>query len=67
MDLDLLIGIAGVVVTVLVVAGMILITPSGVTTRPRPAAGDEDVEGDEREEREGPPATTARPSLPTVP
>lgn len=29
MSLDLLIGIAGVLVTVLVVAGMILITPRG--------------------------------------
>ena len=39
MSLDLLIGVIGVVVTLLVVAGMILITPHGATTRPKPADG----------------------------
>ena len=64
MSVDLLIGIAGLVVTVLVVAGMILITPAGVTTRPRPAA---DVDAGEGPPPEPAPASAARPSLPTLP
>ena len=37
MSLDVVIGLVGVVVTVLVVAGMILITPRGVDTSHLPA------------------------------
>lgn len=42
MSLDILIGIAGVLVTVLVVAGMILITPRGAVpaqTKEEPRVG----------------------------
>jgi uncharacterized iron-regulated membrane protein len=40
MSLDVVIGLVGVIVTVLVVVGMILITPRGVDSsrRSRPAA-----------------------------
>jgi hypothetical protein len=60
MSLDLLIGIIGVVVTLLVVTGMILITPHGAVTRPRAADGgvDDDVLA--------PPAPAPRPSLADV-
>lgn len=62
MSLDLLIGIIGVVVTILVVAGMILITPHGTTTRPRPAPDADEGDGDD-----APPAVPApRPSLADV-
>ena len=57
MSLDLVIGLVGVIVTVLVVVGMILITPRGVETRQRSAEppGTKDV---------APPAPTAtRPAL----
>ncbi len=66
MGLDVLIGTAGAVVTVLVVIGMILITPRGATTRPVPA---EDPGADTvREDAPArPPATTTRPGLPTTP
>lgn len=43
MDLDLLIGVVGALVTLLVVAGMILITPHGANTRPRRAPGADDA------------------------
>ena len=62
MSLDLLIGLAGVLVTLLVVAGMILITPHGVTTRPRPAPGAEDAEAD----AVAPAVPAPRPSLADV-
>jgi uncharacterized iron-regulated membrane protein len=62
MSLDLFIGIAGVLVTLLVVAGMILITPHGATTRPRPAPGAEDAEADAA----APPVPAPRPSLADV-
>lgn len=66
MSLDLLIGIAGVLVTLLVVAGMILITPHGAKTRPR-ADADAGAEAD-ADARTPPAARSAtRPSLPTLP
>ncbi len=61
MSLDLLIGVIGVLVTVLVVAGMILITPHGATTRPRPADG-----ADAEDAAAAPPAPAPRPSLADV-
>ncbi len=61
MSLDLLIGVIGVLVTVLVVAGMILITPHGATTRPRPADG-----ADAEDTAAAPPAPAPRPSLADV-
>ena len=64
MSLDLLIGIVGVVVTLLVVIGMILITPHGATTRPRPADGG--AAEDAREDAAAPPAPAPRPSLADV-
>jgi hypothetical protein len=63
MSLDLFIGIAGVLVTLLVVAGMILITPHGATTRPRPAPGAEDAED---EAAAAAPVPAPRPSLADV-
>jgi hypothetical protein len=66
MELDLLIGIAGVLVTLLVVVGMILITPLGAQTRPRAdAAAGADAAADEDKPRA--PGPTTRPSLPTLP
>ena len=64
MDLDLLIGIAGVLVTLLVVVGMILITPHGAKTRPRA-----DVAAGAGADADATPAprSTTRPSLPTLP
>ena len=41
MSLDLLLAVAGVLVTVMVVAGMILITPSGVERAPAHVAQDD--------------------------
>ena len=35
MSLDLVIALAGVIVTILVVAGMVLLTPRGVDPAPR--------------------------------
>ncbi len=63
MSLDLLIGVIGVLVTVLVVAGMILITPHGATTRPRPADG---AAADAGADAAAPPAPAPRPSLADV-
>ena len=62
MSLDLFIGIAGVLVTLLVVVGMILITPHGATTRPPPAPGAEDAEA----KAAAPPQPAPRPSLADV-
>jgi hypothetical protein len=56
MSLDLAIGLAGVIVTILVVVGMILITPRGVEpSRRRP-----DSLGDDA----APPMRAAEPALP---
>ena len=62
MSLDLLIGIIGVVVTLLVVTGMILITPHGAVTRPRAADGGAAADDDVL----APPAPAPRPSLADV-
>jgi hypothetical protein len=60
MSLDLLIGLAGVLVTLLVVVGMILITPHGATTRPAPGAEDAEAKA------AAPPQPAPRPSLADV-
>ena len=60
MSLDVAIGLVGVVVTVLVVVGMILITPRGVDSSHLPAepAGSHDVVAST------PTPTSTRPALP---
>jgi hypothetical protein len=40
MSLDLVIALAGVVVTILVVAGMVLLTPRGIDPAPRRVSPD---------------------------
>ena len=58
MSLDVVIGLVGVIVTVLVVVGMILITPRGVISSQLPAEppGSNDVV-----------ASTATPTQPALP
>ena len=56
MSLDVVIGLVGVIVTILVVVGMILITPRGVDSSQLPAesSGSNDVVA----------STATRPALP---
>jgi hypothetical protein len=58
MSLDVVIGLVGVIVTILVVVGMILITPRGVDSSQLPAEppGSTDVEAST--------ATATQPALP---
>jgi hypothetical protein len=63
MSLDVAIGLVGVFVTVLVVVGMILITPRGVA-EPHPAATAPSARNDVVASTPTPAPTANRPALP---